>query len=138
MEFAFSEARPRITRFECREAERSGNQLILRYAALAGDTETYAFAERIELPGPLPDTPATDGLVRLLTLAASLSYYKAFAPVPFAVPGGLTAIERRFIAELIAGPPRARRCRRGREHRRPDVRSSRSAEARTRSSRSRR
>jgi hypothetical protein len=103
MEFAFSEARPRNTRFECREAERSGNQLILRYAALAGDTETYAFAERIELPGPLPDTPATDGLVRLLTLAASLSYYKAFAPVPFAVPGGLTAIERRFIAELIAG-----------------------------------
>jgi len=103
MEFAFSEARPRITRFECREAQRSGNQLTLHYAALAGGDELYAFAERIEIPGELPDSPVTAGLVRLLTLAASLSYYKAFAPVAFAVPGGMTATERRFIAELIAG-----------------------------------
>lgn len=103
MEFAFSEARPRITRFECREAERSGNSLTLHYAALAGDTEVYAFAERIVTPGELPELPVTDGLVRLLSLAASLSYYKAFAPVAFAVPSGLTAVERRFITELIAG-----------------------------------
>jgi len=103
MEFAFSEARPRITRFECREAERSGNQLTLRYAAVAGETEMYAFSERIEIPGELPDSAVAAGLVRLLTLAASLSYYKAFAPVTFAAPGGLTAAERAFITELIAG-----------------------------------
>lgn len=103
MEFAFSEARPRITRFECREAQRSGNALTLRYAAVAGDADAYVFAERIAIPGELPDTPVVAGLVRLLSLAASLSYYKAFAPVPFAVPSGLTEVERRFIAELIAG-----------------------------------
>ena len=103
MEFAFSEARPRITRFECREAQRSGNALTLRYAAVADDADVYVFSEHIEIPGSLPDTPVVAGLVRLLGLAASLSYYKAFAPVPYAVPGGLTATERRFLVELIAG-----------------------------------
>src|SRR5690606_2181138 len=40
-------------------------------------------------------------LVRLLALAASLSYYKTCIPSTYSVPGGLTTTERNFLEEVI-------------------------------------
>ena len=61
------------------------------------------FTEVIELPGTLSKAP-TDTVVpvlRLLALAASLSYFKAYAPGTIEVPTGLSAQERRFLDELL-------------------------------------
>ncbi|WP_110241873.1 hypothetical protein [Nocardioides gilvus] len=74
-----------------------------RINSRAGD-EQVEFTERITIPGersasappPLPDT-----LVRLLALAASLSYYKTCIPTTYSVPGGLTQTERTFLEEVI-------------------------------------
>lgn len=103
METAFAQARSRIVRFECGEPERVGGVIRLPYAASDESGSAYTFTEEVEIPGDLDESPVVDGLVRLLSLAAALSYYKAFAPVEFAVPGGLTAAERRFVTELIRG-----------------------------------
>lgn len=103
MGIAFSEAGSAITQFEVRQPETRGNLIRLRYAAAGSNGPIYEFSEEVEFPGNLPDSPVIDGLVRLLALAASLSYFKAFAPTMFAVPAGLTAGERRFVTELISG-----------------------------------
>ena len=77
--------------------------IFLPYVGYRSTGECVKFQEVIELPGELADKPSnlTKPIIRLLSLAASLSYFKAFAPTPFAVPEGLTARERVFITELI-------------------------------------
>ena len=101
MDTAFTKTRPRITRFECGEPELVGATVRLPYAATGEDGAGYSFTEEIVFPGEVTDGPVTRGLIRLLSLSASLSYYKAFAPVPFSVPSGLTPAERNFVTELI-------------------------------------
>lgn len=94
-----------VTHFECAEPQLDGATVRLRYAARAGAEVVGEFTETIELPAALDRAPApvVDGVLRLLSLAASLSYFKAFAPAVLAVPGGLTDAERAFITELIGG-----------------------------------
>jgi len=103
MGIAFSEARHAVTRFEVGQPETTGNVVRLHYAAMGDTAPIYRFSEEIEIAAELEDSPLVDGLVRLLALAASLSYYKAFAPTAFAVPSGLTETERAFISQLITG-----------------------------------
>ncbi|MFC6153828.1 hypothetical protein [Nocardioides yefusunii] len=63
------------------------------------------FTERITLPGDGTDASTGADLptdvLRLLSLAASLSYYKALAPTTYSVPAGLSPRERTFLAEVI-------------------------------------
>lgn len=70
---------------------------------MAGDVPVAEFTEVIELPRDLDGAPAevVTPTLRLLALAVSLSYFKAFAPTRFVVPAGLTPSERRFITELL-------------------------------------
>ncbi|MFT4299978.1 MAG: hypothetical protein QM597_10120 [Aeromicrobium sp.] len=91
-----------VTRLECRDPLWSGGTIRLRYAALAGETVAVEFTEVIELPAGLDHVPAAtlDPILRLLSLAASLSYFKAFAPAAVAVPSGLTPRERHFLADV--------------------------------------
>ena len=103
MGIAFSEARSAVTRFEVGQPETTGNVIRLHYAATGDDGPVYRFCEEIEIAAELERSPVVDGLVRLLALAASLSYFKAFAPITFAVPSGLTETERTFISQLITG-----------------------------------
>ena len=103
MGIAFSEARSAVTRFEVGQPETTGNVIRLHYAATGDDGPVYRFCEEIEIAAELDRSPLVDGLVRLLALAASLSYFKAFAPITFAVPSGLTETERTFISQLITG-----------------------------------
>lgn len=63
--------------------------------------DVISFQERIELPGPIADSEAADPLVKLLALAAGLSYYKTAAPDTVAVPVGLTPAEHGFLTHLI-------------------------------------
>ena len=58
-----------------------------------------AFEERIELPFDLPRTEAVERAVRVLHLAAGVSYYKAVAPAELVVPA-LTAHERALVEAL--------------------------------------
>lgn len=76
-------------------------EIALHYRiASTADDEHLEFTERVTIPGEhVTDPPAT--LVRLLALAASLSYYKTCIPTTFAVPDGLTQVERTFLEELI-------------------------------------
>jgi hypothetical protein len=94
-----------VTHFECLEPQLEGSTVRLRYAARAGAEPVGEFTEVIELPAPLDHAPkpVVEGVLRLLSLAASLSYFKAFAPAVLAVPGGLTDAERAFITALIGG-----------------------------------
>lgn len=94
-----------VTHFECTEPQLDGATVRLRYTARSGAGAVAEFTETIELPAPLDHVPATvrDAVLRLLSLAASLSYFKAFAPTALAVPGGLTDAERAFVTALIAG-----------------------------------
>jgi UDP-N-acetyl-alpha-D-muramoyl-L-alanyl-L-glutamate epimerase len=67
--------------------------------------EVLEFTERIVLPtapNVLNPVPVPADVLRLLSLAASLSYYKALVPATFSVPAGLTARERHFLSEVIA------------------------------------
>lgn len=77
----------------------------LPYRGVADDGTATSFEERIELPESLTDAPVetVTGLLRLLSLAASLSYLKAFSPCPVIVPDGLTEAEREFLAAVIRG-----------------------------------
>ncbi|MDN4174369.1 hypothetical protein QWY28_15505 [Nocardioides sp. SOB77] len=86
----------------CEPPVLEGRTVSLGYAAVAGERRLHEFTEVVELPGTLDhvDPAVRDGVLRLLSLAASLSYAKAFAPVPVAVPGGVTTRERRFLVEL--------------------------------------
>lgn len=64
--------------------------------------DDLAFTEVLQLP-PGQATAADEALVRLAWLAAAPSYYKAATPAHVAVPGGLTASERRLLDALL-GP----------------------------------
>lgn len=92
-----------VTHFECAEPLLLGSTVQLRYLARSGSEAVAEFTETIELPAVLQRTPTVDGVLRLLSLAASLSYFKAFAPAVLAVPDGLTGAERTFVTTLIAG-----------------------------------
>ncbi|PRI11715.1 hypothetical protein [Leucobacter massiliensis] len=80
-----------------------GATVELRYVARAGEEAVAEFTEHIELPRPVDRTPVVDGVLRLLSLAASLSYFKACAPAALSVPGGLSDAERAFARAIIAG-----------------------------------
>lgn len=84
--------------FACLSPEVDGRTLRLFYQA-TGLRTAHKFREVIKFPFSLDAVEPTTlhGLLRLLTLAASLSYFKAFAPATFSVPGGLTETERRFV-----------------------------------------
>ncbi|MDN4162823.1 hypothetical protein [Nocardioides abyssi] len=86
----------------CEPPVLDGTTVSLRYAAVTGATVHHTFTEVLELPGPLDhvDAAVREPVLRLLSLAASLSYAKAFAPAPIRVPAGLTARERRFLTEV--------------------------------------
>lgn len=86
----------------CEPPVLEGRTISLRYAAVAGDEVRHAFTEVVELPAPLDHVAQAvrEPVLRLLSLAASLSYAKAFAPAPISVPGGLTARERTFLTEV--------------------------------------
>lgn len=85
--------------FEVSEPELSGDVLLLHYALYDGDACAATYAEAIGLP-PAPTTDL-GRLPYLLTLAASLSYYKAYIPPTFRVRFGLAPSERTFLEELI-------------------------------------
>ncbi|MDR1428160.1 MAG: hypothetical protein LBJ08_10475, partial [Bifidobacteriaceae bacterium] len=89
--------------FECLEPALEDGEISLRYAARAADGSTHRFRERVRFPFALAsvDPEISRPVLRLLSLAASLSYFKAFAPAELVVPGGLTAGERRFSEALI-------------------------------------
>lgn len=79
-----------------------GSTIELGYRGVGRDGITTEFTEVIDLPGTL-DHVAEDvrgPVLRLLSLAASLSYFKAFAPGSIGVSAGLTAQERTFLDEL--------------------------------------
>ena len=80
----------------------TGPTVELRFRSLRGERTVDEFTEVVELPGTLDAVPAEqrDPVLRLLSFAASLSYFKAFAPARISVPDGLTDRERRFVAEL--------------------------------------
>ncbi|NHC23586.1 hypothetical protein G6553_10440 [Nocardioides sp. IC4_145] len=86
----------------CEPPVLEGRTISLRYAAVAGDEVRHAFTEVVELPAPLDHVARAvrEPVLRLLSLAAALSYAKAFAPAPISVPGGLTARERTFLTEV--------------------------------------
>ncbi|WP_345521204.1 hypothetical protein [Nocardioides conyzicola] len=98
-----AEERSRVTDLVCEAPVVEGRSIRLGYAARAGDVTVHEFTETIELPGTLDGVPdaVQVPLLRLLSLAASLSYFKAFAPTSIAVPGGLTERERDFLVGLL-------------------------------------
>ncbi|MGL5825976.1 MAG: hypothetical protein ACRCYU_14370 [Nocardioides sp.] len=86
---------------ECLPPEVDGRTVVLRYAS-DGAAARHQFAEVVEFPAALDRVAprVLDGLLRLLSLAASLSYFKAFAPASIAVTGGLTSVEREFLRKV--------------------------------------
>ncbi len=94
----------RVTHFRCEPALVDGDTLNIRSAAYIGDEQFMTFTEVITLPASLPSdhTGAIADTVKLLSLAVSLSYFKAFAPATYVVPEGLTEQQRRFLSELIS------------------------------------
>jgi hypothetical protein len=86
----------------CLPPRLNGTEIALSYRGIAADGATTEFTETIDLPGTLGhvDPRTRDQVLRLLSLAASLSYFKAFAPGSIAVPDGLTDQEREFLEKL--------------------------------------
>lgn len=97
-----TEQRQAIGELACLAPRVEGARIELGYVGTAADGRETRFTEVIELPGSLDgvDVATRDALLRLLSLAASLSYFKAFAPGRIVVPGGVTEVERRFAVEL--------------------------------------
>ncbi len=95
-----------IARFEYVgvEWDAAHRRVTLRYALVgSGDhAPRHDFAEVVELPEISIGTPPW-ALLRLLWLAAGLSYYKAAAPPLVTFPDGVTEAERTYLAALIAG-----------------------------------
>lgn len=90
-------------RFECLPPEVLGSTVRLRYRGAFPGEPWVELVETITLPVDLDSTTARDAepVLRLLSLAAALSYLKAFIPATIAVPHGLTGRERVFLHELI-------------------------------------
>lgn len=89
---------PSLT-FEVREPEVAGDTIRLNFALRDGDTVVADYTETIGLPSA--SSVDLGRLPRLLALAASLSYYKAYIPPTFAVAFALSASERTFLSALI-------------------------------------
>ncbi|MFC6321339.1 hypothetical protein ACFP3Q_14455 [Nocardioides sp. GCM10027113] len=79
-----------------------GSTIELDYRGIGRDGVATKFTETIKLPGSLEhvEKGTRDAVLRLLSLAASLSYFKAFAPGRIEVPAGLSTQERHFIDTL--------------------------------------
>ena len=75
----------------------------LRYRITGEGLDATEFVERVTLPGSPASTAEADSaaLLRLLALAAGLSYYKTCIPATIWVPSGLTATERHFLTEVL-------------------------------------
>lgn len=87
-------------------ADADGTVLLGYRVSCLDHDEVLEFTERIDLPtAPTVLTPRSlpGDVLRLLSLSAALSYYKALAPATFSVPAGLTARERHFLTELLTG-----------------------------------
>lgn len=91
-----------VSQLQCLPPRLRGPRIELGYRGFGRDGTTTEFTEVVELPGTLDHVAehAREPVLRLLSLAASLSYFKAFAPGSIAVAGGLTAQERTFLDEL--------------------------------------
>lgn len=89
---------------QCLTPRIHGATIELPYKGTRRDGSVITFTEVIELPGSLDhvDRETRDGLVRLLSFAASPSYFKAFAPGTIEVPEGVTAVERTFLEEVTS------------------------------------
>jgi hypothetical protein len=87
---------------QCLPPRLAGSRIELGYRGIGRDGVTTDFTEVVELPGTLDHVAAEtrDRVLRLLSLAASLSYFKAYAPGAIEIADGLTAIEREFLDEL--------------------------------------
>ncbi len=85
------------------EVSDDGSRIALRYRISGAAAGPVDFVEQITLPGDgAQDDPATRApLVRLLALAAGLSYYKAVIPPRIEVAFGLTDAERDFLVEVV-------------------------------------
>ncbi|MDO5066547.1 MAG: hypothetical protein Q4D96_04620 [Propionibacteriaceae bacterium] len=92
-------------RFEIHRPHIEGSLIRLPYLGVRADGTEVRLEEQITLPAALEGKPdgVVSALLRLLSLAASLSYYKAFAPCEIVVPDGLAAAERDFLARVTAG-----------------------------------
>lgn len=86
--------------FEVHEPEVDGDLIRLHYALRDGDS-VVRYTERIGLPSAVSPEADLGNLPRLLSLAASLSYYKAYIPPTIAVTFGLSPSERTFFSELV-------------------------------------
>lgn len=88
----------------CLPPRLSGARIELGYrGTTAAGATVVDLTEVIELPGDLDHVEAAtrERILRLLSFAASLSYFKAFAPARIVVPGGLTDQEREFLAQVV-------------------------------------
>lgn len=92
-------------RFEIHRPILEGNLIRLPYVGVGSDGRPIRLEERITLPSTPPEasTHVVEALLRLLSLAASLSYYKAFTPCTVVLPDGLTEPEREFITTVVSG-----------------------------------
>lgn len=93
---------PGVSELVCLPPRLVADTVELGYRGTTAEGSVTEFTEVVELPGT-PDAvapAAIEPVLRLLSLAASLSYFKAFAPGTIRVPGGLTATERTFLDEL--------------------------------------
>jgi hypothetical protein len=98
-----ADVRARFHEFRYTTTAVEGPLLRLRYE-LAGAIEDLPFEEVLEFPAGTEIDPAEPGaaaLIRLLHLAAGLSYYKAAAPPQIVVSGGLSKAEDTFLRELV-------------------------------------
>lgn len=79
--------------------------VLLPYRVTRTDNDdTLEFTERLTLPGEdVRGKALPPHVLRLLSLAASLSYYKALVPATYTVPGGLTRSQRHFLVEVLRG-----------------------------------
>lgn len=87
--------------FEVREPEIDVDTIRLRFALREGETVLAEYTEIIGLPSASRADADLRNLPRLLALAASLSYFKAYIPPTFEVVFPLSASERTFVSELI-------------------------------------
>ncbi|MGN6721521.1 MAG: hypothetical protein ACTHJM_02785 [Marmoricola sp.] len=87
--------------FEVREPEVDSDTIRLRYALRDGEETVAEYTETIGLPSAAYSDAGLGRLPRLLALAASLSYYKAYIPPTFEVAFPLSPSERIFLSELI-------------------------------------
>ncbi len=94
----------RLSEFECTSFSAIDAKITLRYRAVAPDGSEHEFVETIVLPGSLAgaDQATVEPILRLLHFAASLSYFKAFAPARITVPSGLTQTERAFYSDVLS------------------------------------